>query len=173
MDGVNAGANGFNPGQNPGGQWQGQGPFGGGNPNGGNFGDFFDMFGGRGGPFGGAGGFRQPNVKVQLEAIMLEYRVTLEELYYGKTIEISYNRTKMCGSCNGKGGKNVKTCGTCKGSGYIIKTRNMGGMMMQTQEVCHTCHGSGEVSALCYSVDNCTRGCVQDLPWRKDHPVPG
>ena len=61
---------------------------------------------------------------------MLEYRVTLEELYYGKTIEIAYQRTKICGTCNGKGGKNVKTCGTCKGSGYTIKTRNMGGMMM-------------------------------------------
>ena len=48
MDGVNANASGFNQGQNP-----GQGPFGNGNPNGANFGDFFDMFGGRGGPFGG------------------------------------------------------------------------------------------------------------------------
>lgn len=48
MDGVNANANGFNQGQNP-----GQGPFGNGNQNGANFGDFFDMFGGRGGPFGG------------------------------------------------------------------------------------------------------------------------
>lgn len=54
MDGVNANANagGFNQGQN-----NGQGPFGRGNPNGGNFGDFFDMFGGRPGPFGRDGGF--------------------------------------------------------------------------------------------------------------------
>ena len=61
---------------------------------------------------------------------MLEYRVTLEELYYGKTIEIAYQRTKIGGTCNGKGGQNVKTCGRCKGAGYTIKTRNMGGMMM-------------------------------------------
>ena len=138
MDGVNANAQA--------GGFGNQGPFGG--QGGGNFNDYFDMFGGRGGggPFGGQGGFRQQVQKMQLEPIMLEYLVTLEELYYGKNIEISYHRTKICGTCKGKGGKNVKTCGTCKGTGYTIKTRNMGGMMMQTQEVCHTCGGTGEVN---------------------------
>ena len=67
---------------------------------------------------------------MKLEPIVLDYLVTLEDLYYGKKVEINYHRTKICGTCNGKGGKNVKTCGTCKGSGYTLKTRNMGGMMM-------------------------------------------
>lgn len=125
----------------------GQGDFGGFNQ--GNFGDFFgDVFGGAGGPFGGgAGGFggQRTAQKPRLESTMLEVQVTLEDLFFGKSFEIRYNAMRICSACDGKGGKNVKTCGTCQGAGYVIKSRNMGGMMMQTQEVCGTCGGTGEV----------------------------
>jgi DnaJ-class molecular chaperone len=78
--------------------------------------------------------------------MLLEYQVTLEDLFFGKNVEIAYHRTKICGTCDGKGGKKVNTCGTCHGQGFVINTRNMGGMRMQTQDVCPTCNGTGEVS---------------------------
>lgn len=141
MDGVNGQAGGFGGPGGPGGYGQ-QGPFGGGQ--GGDFNDFFDMFGGRGrGGFGGGG---QPQQKMQLEPILLEYQVTLDDLYYGKNVEIAYHKTKQCKPCDGKGGKNVQKCGTCHGQGFTINQRNMGGMVMQTQDICHTCNGVGEVN---------------------------
>lgn len=69
---------------------------------------------------------------MQLEPILLEYQVTLDDLYFGKKVDISYHKTKTCGTCDGKGGKKVETCGTCHGQGFTINRRNMGGMVMQT-----------------------------------------
>lgn len=130
--------NGFGGGQ------AGQGDFGGFNQ--GNFSDIFgDMFNGGGGPFGGGGFHQRAPQKPKLEPTMLEVQVTLEDLFYGKAFEIRYNASQICSTCDGKGGKNVKVCGTCQGTGFVIKSRNMGGMMMQSQEVCGTCGGSGEV----------------------------
>ena len=110
----------------------------------GNFGDFFDMFGGGGGP-GGFGGGRQPQRRSKLEPIVLEIQVSLEDLFFGKEVEVGFQRMEICPSCNGKGGKNVKVCPTCNGSGYVVTTRNLGGMVMQQQEICGTCGGEGEV----------------------------
>jgi molecular chaperone DnaJ len=119
MDGVN-GQGGFGGGQ---GGYGGQGPYGG--AGGANFGDFFgDMFN-RGGGFG-----QQTMQKMKIEPTLLEYQVTLDDLFYGKTVEIAYHKTKTCGTCDGKGGKNVQTCGTCHGQGFVFNTRNMGGMTM-------------------------------------------
>lgn len=131
MDGVNGQA-GFGGAGGPGGPG-GPGGFGAGGPFGGaggaGFGDFFgDMFN-RGGGFGGG---QHTVQKMQMEPTLLEYQVTLDDLYYGKTVEIAYHKSKICSTCNGKGGKNVQTCGTCHGQGFVINTRNMGGMVMQT-----------------------------------------
>lgn len=102
------------------------------------------MFGG-GGPFGGGFGGQRSRQKPKLEPTMLEIQVTLEDLFYGKSFEIRYNGMETCSTCDGKGGKNVHKCTTCNGSGFVIKSRNMGGMIMQSQEICGTCGGSGEV----------------------------
>ena len=156
MDGVNGNPGGFG---GQGGGFGGQGPFGGGQA--GDFNDFFDMFNQRGGG-GGFGGRQQYQPqKMQLEPILLEYQVTLDDLYYGKSIDISYNKTKICGTCDGKGGHKVETCHVCHGQGFTIQTRNMHGMVMQTQEICHHCNGTGEVSLnvsfeINYDLDNKT-----------------
>lgn len=176
-----AGVNNGGPG-GPGGP--GQGDFGG--FNGGNFGDFFgDVFGGAGGPFGGAGGGfggQRAQQKPKLESTLLEVQVTLEDLFYGKSFEVRYNSSQICSPCGGKGGSNVQTCGTCQGAGFVIKSRNMGGMMMQTQEICGACQGQGEVTAKnllkkienlkknqkihhLTSIDNKTGGRMRKLPW--------
>jgi len=44
-------------------------------------------------------------------------KVTLEDLYNGKTAKIAITRERICEACKGVGGKagSVKTCTGCKG----------------------------------------------------------
>ncbi len=71
------------------------------------------MFGmggrGQGGPSGPKKG----------KPVMHPLKVTLEEIYSGKPTKIAVNRERICGKCEGKGGKDgaVQKCGTCKGRG--------------------------------------------------------
>lgn len=50
-------------------------------------------------------------------------KLTLEEVYGGKTTKIAVNRERICAKCDGKGGKDgaVQKCGTCKGRGQVIR----------------------------------------------------
>jgi DnaJ family protein A protein 2 len=46
-------------------------------------------------------------------------RVTLEDLYNGKTAKLSLMKTVLCAKCDGRGGKegSVQTCSSCRGQG--------------------------------------------------------
>lgn len=50
-------------------------------------------------------------------------KVTLEEIYTGKTTKIAINRERICGKCDGLGGKEgaVQKCGGCKGRGMVTR----------------------------------------------------
>ena len=56
--------------------------------------------------------------------IKMRVRVTLEELYVGKELEVTYNRKSICPHCRGSGADDpddVETCPKCNGQGHIIK----------------------------------------------------
>lgn len=75
-------------------------------------------------------------------------KVTLEEIYMGKTTKIAVNRERICGACNGRGGKEgaVQKCGQCKGRGQVTKMQQLGpGMYTQSTGPCDVCRGTGEV----------------------------
>jgi DnaJ homolog subfamily A member 2 len=75
-------------------------------------------------------------------------KVTLEEIYAGKTTKIAVNRERICGKCNGLGGKEgaVQKCGTCRGRGMVNKMQMLGpGMYSQSTGPCDDCRGQGEV----------------------------
>lgn len=76
----------------------------------GGFADIFEMFGGG----GGRGGQQRPG-KQKKDPVVHPLKVTLEEIMSGKATKISVNRERICGKCEGKGGKEgaVKKCGTC------------------------------------------------------------
>ena len=46
-------------------------------------------------------------------------KLTLADIYNGKSTKIAVNRERICAACEGKGGKEgaVKTCPKCKGRG--------------------------------------------------------
>jgi len=75
-------------------------------------------------------------------------KVTLEDLYNGKTVKLAINRNKLCEDCDGRGGKEgcEKACSECNGRGVKVQIRQIGpGMIQQMQSACGTCSGSGKM----------------------------
>jgi len=136
------------------------------NDNGGGFHsaeDIFSQFFG-GGFFGGGGGGgpRRGGRPQQRRGEDLQHplKVTLEDLYRGKTTKLSLQKSVLCADCSGKGSKNpqaVKRCDGCKGQGIKVTLRQIApGMVQQMQQTCPDCRGAGEVIR---EKDRCTR-CV-------------
>ncbi|ESO90951.1 hypothetical protein LOTGIDRAFT_122424 [Lottia gigantea] len=109
------------------------------------FGNFFG-FPGMGGMSGMGGGGRRGRRRG--ENTMHPLRVTLEDLYNGKTAKLQLSKTVICKKCNGIGGKAGSTikCRVCQGRGIKVTLRQLGpGMVQQMQSVCPDCHGEGEI----------------------------
>ena len=73
--------------------------------------------------------------------------MTLDDLYNGKKCHLAINRDKLCGACEGVGGKAgaERQCDTCNGRGVTIQLRQIGpGMVQQIQSACSSCRGVGK-----------------------------
>jgi DnaJ family protein A protein 2 len=81
-------------------------------------GDLFDLLRGGGGR-GGAG----PRGPKKGKSVQHAIKVTLEEIFNGKTSKIAINRDRICPKCEGRGGKDGanSTCPACKGRGMVTK----------------------------------------------------
>ena len=89
------------------------------------------MFGGMGSMggdvppgFGGGGGTRPQRPRKGKDE-QLDYQVTLEELYKGKTAKFASTKNIICSHCKGSGGKEKakpKQCASCKGQGNLAIT---------------------------------------------------
>lgn len=96
--------------------------------------------------FFGGGGQRQQGPK-KGENLMHPLKVTLEDLYNGKTVKLAVNRDVLCNVCDGRGGAAgaEKMCDTCNGKGMRVQLRSIGpGMVQQMQSVCPDCRGAGK-----------------------------
>ena len=101
---------------------------------GGSGGGFSDFFGGR----------AQHDVSSRGESLRAGVEITLKEVVNGTTREIRYERNDKCNKCSGTGETSQtrhQQCGQCRGTGHIL--RNMG--IMQIQQICPICQGSGEM----------------------------
>merc|ERR1711988_1149747 len=95
----------------------------------------------------GGGGRRGPRGPQKGDDITHSLKVSLDDLYNGKTVKLAINRDKMCSDCNGKGGKDgaEKTCPDCNGRGAKVQLRQIGpGMVQQIQSACTLCKGTGK-----------------------------
>jgi len=85
-------------------------------------------------------------------------KVSLEDLYKGKTTKLSLQKHVLCSDCGGKGSKNpnnVKKCDTCRGQGIKVTLRQIApGMVQQLQQTCPDCRGEGQVIR---DKDRCTK----------------
>lgn len=120
----------------------------GGNPFGGGFGDFGDIFSDIfGGGFGFGGGSRR-NGPVRGADVRKVIEITFEEAAFGCKRKIEIDKTEQCPTCHGSGAKagtTAETCHRCGGSGQVTtQTRTPLGYMRNVS-VCPECHGEGKI----------------------------
>ena len=93
---------------------------------------------------GGTGGPTRPRRGQDEEQ---QYKVTLEELYKGKTAKFAANKRVVCGQCNGTGAKDKvkpQQCDRCHGAGIQEAFRQIGpGLVRKEVLPCENCQGSG------------------------------
>lgn len=101
--------------------------------------------GGLFGGFGGGGGMRR---RQRGEDTLHPLKVTLEDMYVGKTSKLQLSKNVICSTCAGKGSKSGHTekCYTCNGCGLKVSYRQIApGMAQQTQTRCPDCLGEGQI----------------------------
>jgi DnaJ family protein A protein 2 len=124
-----------------------------GQPGGMPFGFPFDlgaMFGGMGGgfPFGGGGGGgggpkRQKGKKAPPK--IHEINLTLRDFFYGKIIQLKFERQRFCEKCKGDGSDTQQSCNECNGSGVVERHMMIGpGMHAVSRGPCSPCGGAGK-----------------------------
>ncbi|XP_035679341.1 dnaJ homolog subfamily A member 2-like [Branchiostoma floridae] len=99
------------------------------------------------GGFGGMGGGRRRGPR-RGEDMIHPLRVSLEDLYNGKTSKLQLSKNIICSRCRGQGGRPgaVQPCRVCQGRGVKVTIRQLGpGMVQQMQSVCSDCNGEGEM----------------------------
>lgn len=90
----------------------------------------------------------------QPEPIKVEVSCTLEDIYLGKEMSVTFNRIRICKECLGMKTRNdagtgtstskSHTCETCHGRGKQTVIRPLGpGMFQQSVTQCQTCLGQG------------------------------
>jgi len=94
------------------------------------FNDLFSMF------FGGQGGGRRGGGRRKGPSVNHPLKVSLEDLYNGKTVKLAVNRKVIEGESS--------ICAKCRGQGAVMEIRQIGpGMISQVQRTCDECAGQG------------------------------
>jgi len=97
------------------------------------FNDLFSMF------FGGQGGGRRASGRRKGPSVNHPLKVSLEDLYNGKTVKLAVNRKKIVGESS--------RCAKCRGQGAVMEVRQIGpGMISQVQRTCDECSGQGHLA---------------------------
>lgn len=61
--------------------------------------------------------------------------VSLEKIFAGGAVELHHERARLCESCAGRGGENIKKCPICKGQGGVVQLVQMApGMYSQAEK---------------------------------------
>lgn len=78
---------------------------------------------------------------------VVDFDVTLEDLYNGKSVHFAIEKDVICKLCSGSGGKKgakPQTCGRCSGKGHVLSSRQLGpGLIAQMPSPCPACEGEG------------------------------
>ena len=106
--------------------------------------------------FGGGGGPRGPKKGDDVKHVL---KVSLEDLYKGKTSKLAIIRNRVCKTCRGNGAskpEGVTACPICQGRGVQITLNQIGpGMVQQVQSPCRQCRGLGETILEQYRCTTC------------------
>ncbi|KAJ9076160.1 DnaJ- protein scj1 [Entomophthora muscae] len=109
------------------------------------FRDPFSMFE----SFFGSGFRSQGSQEKKGPSFSMPLRVTLEDIYNGKDIDIDVSKNVICPKCAGTGAKHadhVKKCNKCSGRGIVVKLQQLApGFVQQVQTTCDACGGKGKI----------------------------
>ncbi len=111
------------------------------------FSQFGDIFGG-GGFGGGFGGSRRGGRRVNRGSnLRVRVKLNLKDIAHGAEKKIKVNKYISCDSCSGSGAESgeTTTCSTCNGSGHVTRVQQTFLGNMQTQSVCPSCSGEGQI----------------------------
>ncbi len=112
------------------------------------FSRFGDLFGEGFGGFGGFGGGSRGPQRQKGSDLRVRVKLTLAEIEQGVEKKLKVKKHVSCSSCSGNGttsSDGKRSCSTCHGQGYVMQVQNTLFGAMQTQSVCPTCQGQGEV----------------------------
>ncbi|KAK8802042.1 hypothetical protein WA158_006437 [Blastocystis sp. Blastoise] len=80
---------------------------------------------------------------------LVKVKVSLEDLYNGRDLEMKIPRKELCSHCHGTGAEtpdDFETCPYCHGQGFTIEKHEfMPGFVQQVQQQCSHCHGKGSI----------------------------
>lgn len=111
------------------------------------FSRFGDIFGGGGfGDLFGGGGGRSRTPRGQ--NLRVRVKLTLEDIDKGVEKKLKVKKYVHCSRCHGEGtteSDGKRSCSTCNGQGVVMQVQRTMLGSIQTQSVCPTCQGAGEV----------------------------
>ncbi|KAJ8592194.1 DnaJ-domain-containing protein [Rhizopogon salebrosus TDB-379] len=95
------------------------------------------------------GGFNAQQQVRRGPTVVLEFEVSLADMYKGASIDFMMSKKVLCDHCRGSGaasGGDIHDCSGCGGSGVkTFKQQIFPGMFAQSQQTCNDCGGRGRV----------------------------
>lgn len=99
--------------------------------------------------FGGAFNTQQQQQVRRGQTVLIEFEVSLADMYTGANIDFTMRKKILCDHCRGSGAASdgdIHTCSGCGGAGVkSFKQQIFPGMFAQTQSTCNDCGGRGRV----------------------------
>lgn len=100
-------------------------------------------------------------------------KVTLADMYFGKTVKFLLPKMKKCSHCNGQGCMRPEVCLRCEGSGRVYVTMGDRHASLQENCICGECKGRG-IAYDPYDVcQKCDNGYFVDKEYIKVYVLPG
>jgi len=90
---------------------------------------------------------------------IVEYAISIEDAFVGKSVKLKINHKGCCKACNGKGNlKEPIICEMCRGIGQIQRRIQIGPMQQIIRQHCESCNGKGKTFDPRYHCQTCN-GC--------------
>lgn len=106
-----------------------------------NMDDIFSQFGDIFGSFTNRGGHKRQRRGKDLRVTV---KVDLNDIIFGTTKKIKYQRNVKCNTCSGEGGSEITTCLVCQGKGFRDYVQNTPFGQIRQSAVCSHCNGEGK-----------------------------
>jgi DnaJ-class molecular chaperone len=107
----------------------------------------FDIGAMFGGMFPGSRGGGGPQVRTKRPKAppkIHEFGLTLKDFFYGKKIQMKFERQKFCTQCRGEGAEHFESCNSCRGNGFREEIMMIGpGMQAMSRSPCGACNTKG------------------------------